>query len=184
MKDGMSTESFVGTDITATNLSGTNAAFGSSTIDTTEIQDAAVTSAKLADDSVVTAKISGLSVTDAKLAVDSVVTAKISGLAVSTAKIAAEAVTVPKQAFVGTGSPTVWGNGMQFGVGTLGAGSDVWIVYGTPFKAAPVFVATSKNDSAINILGAGSGTNQGIGSVHVLGTTASTTFNWVACGSM
>ena len=174
MKDGLTTESFIGTDITATNLSGTNAAFGSSTIDAAEIQTDAVTSAK----------ISGLAVTSDKLATDSVVSAKISGLAVSTAKIAAEAVTVPKQAFVGTGSPTVWGNGMQFGVGTLGAGSTVWIVYGTPFKAAPVFVATSKNDSAINIIGAGSGTNQGAGSVNVLGTTASTTFNWVACGSM
>src|SRR3990167_130767 len=159
MNDGMSS-----TQILVTQISGTTAEF-------TNVSGANV-------------EIGAGGISAAELATDSVTSVKLSGLGVSTAKIAKEAVTVPKQAFVGTGSPAVWGNGIQFGTGTLSAGSTAWIVYTPAFKAAPNIIATSRNDSAINIIGAGSGTNTGTGSTLMVGTTASTTFNWIAVGSM
>ncbi len=179
MNDGLSS-----TQILVTQISGTTAEFTNVSGANVEISAGGISTAELAAAAVTTAKLGSGAVTSNILATGAVLTVALSGGQVTTAILATEAVTVPKQAFVGTGSPSVWGNGIQFGVGTLGAGSTAWIVYGTPFKAAPVFVATSKNDSAINIVGAGSGTNQGLGSVNVLGTTASTTFNWIACGSM
>lgn len=161
--DGMPSTEFL-----STTVSGTNGQF--TTLTGTE--------------DIVTAEIANAAVTSAKIGSGAVMTVNLSGGQVTTATIASEAVTVPKQAFVGTGSPAVWGNGIQFGIGTLSSASGAWVVFTPAFKAVPSLICTSKNDSAINIIGAGSGTNQGAGSIFVIGTTASTTFNWIACGSM
>ena len=155
---------FSGTNVEATNVSGANVEISAGGISTAELADAGVTSAKIGSGAVMTVNLSGGQVTAAVLA--------------------SESVTVPKQAFVGTGSPAVWGNGVQFGTGTLGAGSSVWVVFTPAFKAIPNVVVSNRNSSAINIIGTGSGTDIGVGSVFVLGTTAATTFNWIAAGSM
>src|SRR3990167_167587 len=80
---------------------------------------------------------------------------------------------------VGTGSPAVYGNMVQFGTGTLTAGSAYWIVFGKAFAAAPYTVIT-------NTLSVGavcvSGTPTA-GSAIVIGATAGDTFNWIAAGS-
>lgn len=128
------------------------------------------------------AEISGGAVTAAELGTDAVTTAKISGLAVTAAKIGAEAVTIPKHQIVATGSPTAYGNGVQFGTGTLTAGSNLVVVFGTAFKATPNVVAMHTDGATVEIW-AGSNTAN-VGSVTFEGITASRAFSWIACGSM
>lgn len=65
-------------------------------IDTTELADGAVTTAKIAAGAVVTAKIADANVTADKLASDSVTTAKIVDANVTSAKIASDAVVTAK----------------------------------------------------------------------------------------
>src|SRR5210317_1433716 len=62
------------------------------TIATAQIDDAAISSAKLSDNAVTTAKISNANVTTAKIADNAITTAKISALQVTQAKIANDAV--------------------------------------------------------------------------------------------
>jgi len=62
------------------------------TIATAQIDDAAISSAKLSDNAVTTAKISNANVTTAKIADNAITTAKISDLQITTAKIANDAV--------------------------------------------------------------------------------------------
>lgn len=151
MNDGMSTTQFL-----VQQCSGTNAQF-------TNISGANVDASTLA---------AGAS---------QIGTAEIGSGAVLAVNISGQQVTSSKHAFVATGSPTVYGNGIQFGTGTLGAGSDVWVVFGTGFKAAPVTVV-SHNDGATTGIWVASGTANA-GSVKVEGATASKAFNWMACGS-
>ena len=78
-----------------------------------------------------------------------------------------------------TGSPAVPGNCLQFGTRTLGTDSGLWLIYGTAFKAAPVVTVTNtKTLTALQISG-----TVNAGSCFVIGTTASDTFSWIACGS-
>jgi hypothetical protein len=84
-------EAVVNGDIDATNIEDaaiTAAKLGTSAVETSKILDANVTAAKLASDAVETAKIKDANVTAAKLASDAVETAKIKDAAVTTAKIA------------------------------------------------------------------------------------------------
>lgn len=71
---------------------------GATAVTTAKIADYAVTSAKLGTSSVLTAKINALAVTTAKIASAAVTTVKIADLNVTTAKIAALAVTADKLA--------------------------------------------------------------------------------------
>lgn len=90
----------------------TNAKMADDSVDTAEIVDGAVTAAKLAsdavttvkilDDNVTTAKIAAANVTATELASDAVTTAKILDANVTTAKIADENVTLAKMAQLGT----------------------------------------------------------------------------------
>ena len=77
-------------DIDATNIEDaaiTAAKLGTSAVETSKILDANVTAAKLASDAVETAKIKDANVTAAKLASDAVETAKIKDAAVTAAKL-------------------------------------------------------------------------------------------------
>lgn len=69
-----------------------------SAVTTAKIAGSAVTTAKIADSNVTTAKIAGSAVTTAKIADSAVTTAKIGGSAVTTAKIADKNVTTAKLA--------------------------------------------------------------------------------------
>lgn len=120
---------------------------------------------------VATYELAAASVTDAKLASGNVMAAHISGGQVTQTQMA--------YGFIGTGSPTVYGNSMQFGTGTLGAGSDVWVAYPTAFKAAPQVIVTA-NNSSLGAIAVGSITT---GSFYAIGETASDTFNYIAVGS-
>lgn len=83
---------------------------------------------------------------------------------------------------VGTGSPSAWSKLIQAGSSALGAGSDVWIKFGTAFAAAPASVIVTTVDggtAANNDLMTGSFT---AGSVYVRGTTASEAFYYIAIG--
>lgn len=80
----------------------------------------------------------------------------------------------------GTGSPLAYGNSFQFGTATLGAGSNVWVVFGTPFKAAPVVVATYMDGNVASVI---AGSPVGAGSVLLTGVTASKLASWIAVGS-
>ncbi len=82
--------------------------------------------------------------------------------------------------FVGTGSPTTWGKPIQAGASALGAGSNVWLTFGTAFETTPTcIVLTTINGGTAgnNDLQAGSIT---AGSCYVEGKTASEAFYWIA----
>lgn len=73
-------------------------------IDTLQVKDAGITSAKLASDSVITAKILDANVTTAKIADDAITNAKIATDAVNSDSIAADAVTSSEIAADAVGS--------------------------------------------------------------------------------
>jgi len=80
-----------------------------------------------------------------------------------------------------TGSPSVFtGVRAQYGQGTIGGGSHVWVVPGTSFKAAP-FVVVSSDVGQLDGVTVGSVV---AGSFNVRGDTASKTFSWMAIGSL
>ena len=124
-----------------------------STITATEIAGGAVTSAKILSGNVLAVHISGQQVTSVK------------------------------QAFVGTGSPTAYGNTIQFGKNTSTAGSVLDVVFGTAFKAAPNVVVSEADASALSsvVLVAGSIATTGF---TALTTGGSKDVHWVACGSL
>jgi hypothetical protein len=83
---------------------------------------------------------------------------------------------------LGTGSPTAYGNQMQFGV-VSGTNVAVVVTFGTPFKSAPVVV------TQLLISGA-QATNAGyvagptaLGSFVFLGVSGAP-YSWIAIGSM
>tara|TARA_B100000287_G_C20675058_1_gene795008 strand:- start:15134 stop:17050 length:1917 start_codon:yes stop_codon:yes gene_type:complete len=122
-------------------------------VTTAKITDANVTDAKLASNAVTTAKINAGAVTDAKLANNAVVTAKINNLAVTGAKVADGTLTLGKLAFesrqekfTGDGSQT------NFDLARTSAGLDSVCVYrnglrmekaGSPSDADQYSVANS-----------------------------------------
>ena len=80
-----------------------------------------------------------------------------------------------------TGSPFAGGNTAQFGTGTLGAGSSVWVVFGKAFAGTPQ-VTLTHHDGATTGVWVASGT-RGVGSFQAAGATASRAFSWIALGS-
>ena len=109
-------EAVVNGDIDATNIEDaaiTVAKLGTAAVETAKIKDANVTTDKIADANVTTAKIADANVTAAKLANDAVETAKIKDAAVTNAKLAGSIDLTAKV----TGTLPV-GNG---GTGTTGA---------------------------------------------------------------
>lgn len=79
----------------------------------------------------------------------------------------------------GTGSPTTWGRLVQAGSAATGAGSNLWVVYGTAYSAAAYAVASSAQTNEAILVPAGS---MAAGSFYVETTTASKVFSWVAVG--
>ena len=82
---------------------------------------------------------------------------------------------------LGTGSPTTFGNTVQGGTATTGAGSEVWAVYGTAFGAAPTAVVPVVTGDSVATISAGS-----IGAGSFIATShgaASTAFTWIAIGA-
>jgi len=95
--------------------------------------------------------------------------ATVTGSAIVGGKLASSA---------GAGSPTTWGKNSQAGAFLTDAGSQLWVVFGTAFSAAPTVIA-----------GAGVGTTDGVmlgevkaGSFQALSNTASKSGTWVAIG--
>lgn len=82
---------------------------------------------------------------------------------------------------IGTGSSALtWGRYLEAGSATLGAGSDLWLVFPTAFTVGPWVHLQSSATAGNNDLWT-SGTRS-IGSVYVLGKTASEVFHWIAIG--
>jgi hypothetical protein len=100
-------------------------------VGTTEITDAAVTTAKIVDDGVTTAKLASNAVTTAKITDANVTTAKIADLAVTGAKIGANVV-----------------GGDQLALGS--AGGQLLVTGTTPFKFA---VVTPSGDITVDATG-------------------------------
>lgn len=100
--------------------------------------------------------------------------AELADAACSGTKVSAEFGTIAN------GSPSAYGQSVQAGTGTLGAGSDVWVTFGTGFAAAPEVVVTPTASLQDIFVEAGS-TNTG--SFYAQGETASETFSYVAVGS-
>ncbi len=78
-----------------------------------------------------------------------------------------------------TGSPSTFGALVQGGEGTLGAGSELWITFGTAYSAKP-FVTASHSDHTEEAVTIGSIT---AGSALAIADTASTDINWIAIGA-
>ena len=78
----------------------------------------------------------------------------------------------------GSGTDFTGGASMLAGVGTLGAGSEDWIVFeDEPFDDAPSVLLTNSKSSALLWTGSISK-----GSGLVFGATASDTYSWLAIG--
>ena len=80
---------------------------------------------------------------------------------------------------LGNGSPTSWGLMGLCGSATLGAGSDVWVVFGTAFSSKPV-VLLSKRASSDDFWAITGSLNTG--SMYIQGTNASTVFDYFVIG--
>ena len=77
------------------------------------------------------------------------------------------------------GSPSSFGKLVQGGNATLGAGSDVWIVFGTAFSSTPE-ITFGNLTQAGNIWAVAGSLNAG--SAYVQGDNASDKFSWIAIG--
>ncbi|RLG00036.1 MAG: hypothetical protein DRN49_03515 [Thaumarchaeota archaeon] len=122
-------------------------------------------SESIADAGISTADIANSQITNAKLAAN----------AASGTKVSAEFGTIA------AGSPTAYGQSVQAGTGTLGAGSDVWVTFGTAFAASPTAVVATPLESLQSLFVETGSINAG--SFYVQGETASETFSWIAVGS-
>lgn len=81
----------------------------------------------------------------------------------------------------GTGSASLtWGRYIEAGSATLGAGSDLWLVFPTAFTVGPFIQLQSLTTAGNNDLWV-SGTRS-VGSAYIMGKTASEAFNWLAIG--
>lgn len=121
----------------------------------------------------------------ADLAADSVSGAVLANGGVGGAKLAANAVSganiTSEYGVVIAGSPAGYGQSIQCGNGTLGAGSDLWVAFPKAFLAAPTsIVCTGRSANTGFQVIAGSIV---AGSFYVQGETASATFSWLAVGS-
>ena len=103
-------------------------------------------------------------------------TADLAPTSVTAAKLGVESVTASKQKFLGTGSPTVFGNSGQSGDFVSNAGSVAVVQFGTAFEAAPFVVANAAGGIA-SIPAASAG------SVVIESTDASVSGTWIAIGS-
>jgi hypothetical protein len=85
-------------------------------------------------------------------------------------------------ALVKTGSPTESVAAfIQYGTGTLSADSGLWVVFGSPFLAAPTVLVTNSKTVAKTVnVAAGSVT---VGSFFAEGETAADTITWIAIGT-
>lgn len=81
----------------------------------------------------------------------------------------------------GIGSPTTWGKMMEAGSNVTSAGSNVWVVFGTAFGAAPYMTFSSNADG---VAASFAGSQITAGSVNVISSAASKTFNWIAVGNV
>lgn len=80
----------------------------------------------------------------------------------------------------GTGSPTTWGQLVQAGSAVTGAGSQVWVVYGTAFSAVPQVAASSHGDTPTiisRVVG-----SDAAGSAFFTSSAAAIQFTWLAVG--
>jgi hypothetical protein len=135
-----------------------------------------IQSAEIGSGAILSANISGAQVLKTHIASGNVLVAHISGGQVSGNVVSLE-YPVAK-----TGSPGIGNIAFQFAKGaTLGAGSTLWVVFGTPFAAVPAVVVTNTKtvSKTVNVV-AGSVT---AGSFFAEGEAASDTFDWIACGS-
>jgi len=98
----------------------------------------------------------------------------VQGLASELGKLEADS-----QNFVGTGSPTGFGQIIQAGTASLGAGSSVWVVFGTAFADTPKVVTTYSDLTPT----ATAGSRVGTGSFLAMGKSASKDVDWIAVGS-
>lgn len=111
----------------------------------------------------------------------SIATADIAAGAVTSAKIASAGVEASNQGFVGTGSPSVFGNSLQANTGATSAGSELWLAFPTPFGAAPTSVIATASGDTDAYLSVGS---ISAGSALVTShNAASVAFAWQAVGS-
>jgi len=77
------------------------------------------------------------------------------------------------------GSPSTFGQLVQAGTGSIGAGSSLWVVFGTAFAAAPTSVIANYNDGTIADIAV---KTLQAGSVEFYAETASKNINWIAVG--
>ena len=96
--------------------------------------------------------------------------------AVTTVEVTDASVTAAKQSFVGTGSPTVFGNSIQSGVVVASAGSIAEIAFPTVFGAAPNVVVEFVGGIAAH-------PSVSAGSAIINTITASASGTWIAIGS-
>jgi len=79
----------------------------------------------------------------------------------------------------GTGSPTTFGALTQGGTATIGAGSEIWIVFGTAYTTAPTAVVATYQEHELGYVAVGS---ISAGSALAIGVTASKDISWIALG--
>jgi len=144
-------------------------------ISTADLENSIITSAKLATDAVETAKIKNVNVTSAKIASSAVTNAKLDTSACSGTKVDSTV------GIVGIGSPSTYGNIIQAGNVTTGAGSSGTIEFGNQFA----------NTSWYGILTGGSETTgnqayisgtRNISGAEIVGE-ASITYDYLAIGA-
>lgn len=76
-----------------------------------------------------------------------------------------------------TGSPFAYGKRIVAGTGTLGAGSDAWIVFPTVLAGSPSVVLATNTKTVNGVIATGS---YSVGSFVAFGENAADTFCWLA----
>ena len=83
----------------------------------------------------------------------------------------------------GVGSPTTFGKVVQAGSATVGAGSTVYVTFGTVFGSKPYVTASYRDFNAGgDIVGTVTGSNSSVSGVLIVAPTASKDVDWIAVG--
>lgn len=148
------------------------------------ISGGAVLASHLTSGCVLGPNISGAVVTKLHVISGNILGPHISGGVLTTDHMGANIVTPAKQKFVGTGSPTGWGLGVQTGQYVTGGGSTVTIAFPTTYLAVPeVLVSAGASTAGGGTAGWHRVVVAGTGSVVIESQNASASGTWLAIGS-
>ena len=179
LKDGLASLELNATTVSGGTVLADTLTAGGAEVGTAEISSGAVTAVNLATGAVMNYALSGGQCSGTVIA-DRIVNSSITNLQMATN--GATGTTVGLEfATIKTGSPSVGGNALQFGTGDTSAGSILWVVFGTAFKAAPSIALTTIGATANGTSVIGSPVV--VGSFLAVSEVASQPFHWIAAGS-